>query len=157
MILPKADCKLERRQLNYGRRLFSFVRIMILFSVCFNFCLPSLSKNHIIYWEKACQFSKTSKKVCPKRVDRAEEPRKGHTRESKKREKYAPSALAEQKNHEKDIPGKASKVKSMPRARCQSGKITKRAYQRKQEGGKVCPKCVGRAEESQKGHTGESQ
>lgn len=102
MILPKADCKLERRQLNYGRRLFSFVRIMIRFSVCFNFCLPSLSKNHIIYWEKACQFSKTSKKVCPGRVGRAGKSRKGHTRESKQGEKYARGASTERENCNKD-------------------------------------------------------
>ena len=30
------------------------------------------------------------------------------------REKYAPGALAEQKNHEKDIPEKAREGKSMP-------------------------------------------
>ena len=45
----------------------------------------------------------------------------------------------------------------MPQACWQSGKITKRAYQRKQARGKVCHKCVVRAEEPRKGHTRESK
>ena len=107
--------------------------------------------------KRAYQRKQEEGKVCPKRVDRAEESRKEHTGESKRGKKYAPSALTERWNHEKGIPEKARRRKSMPRACWQSGKITKRAYQRKQVRGKVCPECVDRAEESRKGHTRESK
>ena len=79
--------------------------------------MPWLSGNHVSHWKKAYQFSESGKKVCSERVDRAEETRKRHTRESKQGKKYAPSALTERKKQEKVIPEKASRWKSMPRAR----------------------------------------
>lgn len=45
----------------------------------------------------------------------------------------------------------------MPRARWQSRKIKKRAYQRKQARGKVCPERAGEAEKTRKRHTRESK
>ena len=52
--------------------------------------------------KRAYQRKQEEGKVCPKRADRAEEIRKGHTRESKRGKKYARGASIERENRNKD-------------------------------------------------------
>ena len=67
------------------------------------YCMPWLSGNHVSHWKKAYQFSESGKKVCSERVDRAEETRKRHTRESKQGKKYARGAPTGREKHKKDV------------------------------------------------------
>ena len=83
--------------------------------------------------KKAYQGKQEEEKVCPERVGKAGKSRKGHTRESKQGAKYAPSASAKRKYHEKGILKKARREKSMPQARRRSERNVKEVRKSKKK------------------------